>query len=353
MLTKLRYSTFEALLWTRLEIFVFLSYASIITALYAVADLRFIYLPWAPIAIIGTAVAFIVGFQNNATYGRIWEARKIWGAIVNSSRVWGLQVMDLLTAEHDDGKTSEAELNEHRRVLIYRHIAWLTALRHAMRQPRSWESYNNRVSNREWSQAVHIPEREVSLEEELSGLLNSDEKERALSRTNHAAAIMSQQSRHLRELKERGLIWEFSFLEMQSTLSAFLDSQGKSERIKNFPYPRQYATLGYQCVRLFVLCVPFAALPEFAAFAATLEADWPTAGKHFIWLTVPFSALMSWLFYVMERIGMSGENPFEGSANDVPISTISRGIEIDLRQQLEEPAELIPAPLPSPRGVQM
>lgn len=55
----------------------------------------------------------------------------------------------------------------------------------------------------------------------------------------------------------------------------------------------------------------------------------------------------------MERIGRVGENPFEGSANDVPISTISGGIEIDLRQLLDEDAERIPEQFPEQYHVQM
>lgn len=72
----------------------------------------------------------------------------------------------------------------------------------------------------------------------------------------------------------------------------------------------------------------------------------PIAGEFFIWLTVPFYVMVACVFHTMERIGRTGENPFEGSANDVPISTISRGIEIDLRQNLGEKSEDIPKPFP-------
>ncbi|MDX1350970.1 MAG: bestrophin family ion channel, partial [Putridiphycobacter sp.] len=49
-------------------------------------------IPWLPLSVIGTAVAFYVGFKNNQAYDRMWEARKIWGAIVNSSRSWGMAI---------------------------------------------------------------------------------------------------------------------------------------------------------------------------------------------------------------------------------------------------------------------
>ena len=74
--------------------------------------------------------------------------------------------------------------------------------------------------------------------------------------------------------------------------------------------------------------------------------DFPLISQYFIWAAIPFSVIVSWIFHTMERIGRAGENPFEGTANDVPISTISRGIEIDLRQMLDENDEMIPKQYP-------
>jgi putative membrane protein len=79
-----------------------------------------------------------------------------------------------------------------------------------------------------------------------------------------------------------------------------------------------------------------------AAIVATISDTMPFAGKFFIWLSIPFYVAVSWVFHTMERIERTGENPFEGSANDVPISTIARGIEIDLRPNLGESADSIP-----------
>ena len=95
---------------------------------------------------------------------------------------------------------------------------------------------------------------------------------------------------------------------------------------------------------MFILFVPFAAIPEFAKIGAALADQSAWVGANFVWAGVPFSALISWVFHTMERIGRVGENPFEGSANDVPISTISRGIEIDLLEMLGE--EQIPEQYP-------
>jgi putative membrane protein len=61
-----------------------------------------------------------------------------------------------------------------------------------------------------------------------------------------------------------------------------------------------------------------------------------------IWLTIPFAALSGWIFTTLEKIGESSENPFEGSANDVPITQMSRNIEIDMLEMLQVPHQLEP-----------
>src|SRR6218665_2101799 len=86
------YSLKEILTWTRRDLFVLFLISIMPVLLYKLLDLRWLVIPWVPIALIGTAVAFVIGFKNNATYGRLWEARQIWGAIVNLSRSWGMLV---------------------------------------------------------------------------------------------------------------------------------------------------------------------------------------------------------------------------------------------------------------------
>ena len=77
-----------------------------------------------------------------------------------------------------------------------------------------------------------------------------------------------------------------------------------------------------------------------------MNRDYPIISKFFIWFSIPFYVAVAWVFHTMERIGRTGENPFEGTANDVPISTIARGIEIDLRQNLGESKGDIPEQFP-------
>ncbi len=351
MLTKKRYTVKDMMLWTRQETLAFILFSSIVTVLYNTFGFTFLSVPWTPIALIGTAVAFIIGFQNNAAYGRIWEARKIWGGIINSSRTWGMKVSDMITNEYALDKVSKEELAQEKKKFIYRHIAWLTALRYAMRQPRKWEFFQEHRTNREWS--FNIPEKVTPIEDELRCMISKEEIDHVLSKSNRQATLLFLQSKHLKELKEKGIIWEFSFLELENLLEELFTLQGKTERIKNFPYPRQYATLNHYFVLIFIGLLPFSIVPEFAKLGAGLNEQFPLLSPYFTWLAVPFCSVVSWVFHTMQRIGAVGENPFEGTANDVPISTISRGIEIDLRQMLGEHEDTIPGQFPEQNDVQM
>ncbi|MFY0686222.1 MAG: hypothetical protein JXQ90_03605 [Cyclobacteriaceae bacterium] len=353
MYTKKKYSSRAMLKWTRREVRFFILIATVLTILYEVLGYHFLQIPWTAMALIGTAVAFLIGFQSNAVYGRLWEARMIWGAIVNDSRTITLMFKEMINNEHAITKASENELKKIQKRLVFRHIAWMTSLRHAMRSVKPWEAFRLNKRNQELLDALHIPELEISLEDDLQKHLTETELNEVLNKTNKAAAVMTLQVAELRQLKELGLIWEFSYLELNAKISDLIEHQGKSERIKNFPYPRQFATLGYSFVNLFILLLPFGIVPEFHKLGQSLMVDFPIVGQYFVWLGIPFSALVSWVFNTMQRIGTVGENPFEGSANDVPISTIARGIEIDILEMIDTPKEEIPGPIPSDFDVQM
>ncbi len=305
-------------------------------------DLSWLKIPWTPLALIGTAVAFVIGFQNNAAYGRIWEARKIWGGIVNTSRTFGVFTQDMLTKDEAGPDTTDAQIKKEIKSLTYRHIAWMTSLRFAMRAPKPWEYTANEKTNREWGS--HPPEHGAKLEDELEKLLNKEDLSYLENKENKQTAILYLQSHHLRKLKEKGIVWEFSFLELEALVQELFSLQGKSERIKNFPYPRHFATLNHFFMWIFVLLLPLALVPQFADLGLEMQESHPLFGKFFVWFSIPFYIVVAWIFHTMERIGRTGENPFEGTANDVPISTIAKGIEIDLRQNLGETGDDIPKP---------
>ncbi|MCR9247527.1 MAG: hypothetical protein NXI31_21045 [bacterium] len=352
MYTRKKYSLRDLLVWTRHETLIFIAIALTPVVAYDLLDQRWLHLPWLPVALIGTAVAFIISFQNNATYGRLWEARKIWGGITNTTRAWGLQLNDFISGQFTDAEVDDAELHAARRTIAMRHIGWLTALRHTMRQKRPWEDNLAYRTNREWADNIRIHEHHHTIEEDLEGYLEDAERSSVCGRTNHAAQILALQSRHLQQLRTRGWIDDFRHMEMQQTLTQLFDLQGASERIKNFPYPRQYATLNSTFLWIFVILLPFGVMHEFERIGQDLTRDFPTLGPSFVWLSVPFSVVVMWVFHTMERIGRTSENPFEGTPNDVPITTMARGMEIDLREMLGESAETIPDPIPAKHGAQ-
>ena len=339
--------------WTRYETILFITIILVFVGLYYFLDLGWLKIPWTPLALIGTAVAFVIGFQNNSAYGRIWEARKIWGGIVNTSRTFGMYVQNMVNNEYTTEKLSNNELEQEIKILTYRHIAWMTALRHAMRTSKPMETVVHEKTNKEWNKMVRPPEWDRNVEIDMKSYLSHKELDYVLSKNNKPTAILYLQSHHLKILKEKGVVWEFSFLELENVLKEMFTLQGQSERIKNFPYPRQFATLNHYFMCIFVLLLPLAIVPQFAEIGTEISSIQPLIGSIFIWLSIPFYVIVAWIFHTMERIGRTGENPFEGSANDVPISTIARGIEIDLRQNLGESLEDIPKQFPIIYDTQM
>ncbi len=313
MHTGSHYTIQEFLVWTRRDIYKLFVLAIIPTLLYQYLDWKWIAIPWVPIALVGTAAAFIIGFKNTQTYNRLWEARQIWGAIVNSSRAWGIMVKDFIAAEP-----------EIHRQLIYRHIAWLTALRFQLREPRGWEN-STKIYNREYRRFYHVPEWESNLEEELKKYLSEEDRQYILTKKNRATQLIALQSGQLSALAGKGLLDNFRFVEMEKQLADLYEQQGRCERIKNFPYPRQFASINLFFIWLFVLMLPLGMLQEFQKL-----------GPNFVWYTIPFSVMVSWIFTCMEKVGEATENPFEGGANDIPMAALSRTIEIDLRDMLDE-----------------
>ncbi len=364
MYTKRIFPLRGMLVWTKKYILIFLLISVVPVFLFDVLNWKWLHLPWLPIGLLGTAVAFIAGFKNNASYDKLWEARKIWGGIVNSSRSWTIMIKDFITNDHAKSKLSESELRTVHKELVYRHVAWMTALRYQLRQPKPWEEYLNkkRENVKFKNRLFQIPEHTMSLEDALDLYITKEEKAIILAKGNRPSQLLGIQSKRLRELYQAGLIEDFRHMEMKNMLVEFYTLQGKSERIKNFPYPRQFATLNFLFVWIFIILLPFGVMNEFESIGggfiedlkrhALEQHDQHTGffhalphflGMHFVWLSVPFSALISWVFYCIELIGENTENPFQGGVNDVPISSMSRGIEIDIRQLIDDTD--IPKPL--------
>lgn len=300
-------------------------YSLLVCAVWYFLEIN-INIPWQPISVIGIAVAFYLGFKNNSSYDRTWEARKIWGGIVNNSRSFGVAVVSFVHGH---------EHQSIQRELIYRHLAWVTALRYQLRLARPWEHAAERLQN--LFSADPSKDYRSRLVGELKLFLSENELMALEGSTNWATQILKNQSIRLQELKDQGIFEDFRHMEFFQLIRTFYDDQGGSERIKNFPFPRQYASTALWLNVVFCAFVPLGLIEVFAGMGPWML------------LMCPFvSSLLIWIFFLMEKIGDYSENPFEGTYNDVPITSISRGIEIDLREMIQD--EDIPPPTEAENG---
>lgn len=300
----------------RQGLLIFTCYSLLVCLIYGPLGFKSLSIPWQPVATLGIAVSFYIGFKNSGSYDRFWEGRQLWGGIVNYSRTWAMQALEYVTSVVDAPgvdapAASPAELSLRHRRLLYRQIAWANALRLGLRrQTDLWDA-------------------------EVAPFLDPAESESMRRKQNPAAHLLRQQAAELRLLREtRGLLNDFQHVNMMQTIEQLNNLQGGCERIKNTPFPRQYAYYSFVFVWLFAALLPLGLISEFADM-----------GPDHIWLTVPFSVLVSWVFNTIEVVGHTSENPFENQINDVPMTAICRTIEIDLREMLGEthlPPKLAP-----------
>lgn len=310
------YRLCEFVVWTRRSIYYLLALGIVPVVLYQVAGMKWLTLPLSVVSLLGTATTFVVGFKNVQTYTRTVEAQRIWMSIVSASRYWGVISQ---AYGGDSGRTA---------TLVDRHLAWLTALRYQLRKARVWESAASRP-NAEYQSRYEIPELRESLESALSRYLAPQEIAALTQADGKATQLLAAQGQAIRGLLDDGAISASEYAELNSRIRDLLDLQGQAERIKNFPYPRQYAIINTLFVRSFCVALPFGLTAQFDEIGQGISGfmHGQTA-----WLAVPFSVIISWIYTSLEQVGESTENPFEGSANDVPISRLCTMIERDLKQ---------------------
>ena len=328
-----RYSIWQTVNWTRKQIIILTIWVSIPVVTHALTDWEWMHIPWQPISLVGIAVAFYLGFKNNSSYERLWEGRKIWGGIVNSSRSFTVMARDFMRDLEHDPSQDAAELKKDTQRLVHRHVAWLRALALELRKPQPWEHNEDRHNEMRDQLGTTFTEEKM---DQMKPYLSQEDFDYVMSQGNRSSHLLSLQSSDLRKLRESGKIEHFRHLAIQELITEFYTLQGKCERINKFPFPRQYSSVNHIFVSVFILILPFGMLDVFSA------GD----GKYFYWISIPFTVLCSWVFLVMDLIGDYSENPFEGLFNDVPITNMSVGIERDIRAMIGE------TDLPDPIGPQ-
>jgi putative membrane protein len=320
MLAGRSYKFTEFVLWTRRTLYALIAFNAVVVVLYQVVGLKWLTIPWGVAFMLGTTVALMAGFKSTQTYNRTWEAQQIWASIAGMSRLWGTASRDFLSND----KASQR--------LIYRHLAWLTALRYQMRDSKAWETAKE-AANAEYLRNYGAPEKERALEMEIAKYVAPQEKSRILIADGKATQVLGLQSEALKTMLDSGVIPANVFFELQRILKEFQDLQAKSERIKNYPYPRQYAIINAIFVRILCFLLPLGIISELERLNQLVGG---VMAGHMVWLAIPLGVLISWMYGALDQVGESSANPFEGGANDVPISQICDSIEVDLRQLLGE-----------------
>ncbi len=238
---------------------------------------------------LGTALSILLAFRTNSTYDRWWEARKIWGTIVNDSRTFARQILSLF--DLPEGIQGSVMANTQRE-LVYRQIGWCYTLNRSLRGEDPFPG--------------------------LDGLLPKEEIEALRGQDNRPNAILQTQANRVQDAYRKGFLNVMFRLLIENTLTRLCDSMGQCERIKTTVFPVQYSFLVSLMVWLFFLLLP------------------PGLVQHLGWITVPVSFLVGFVFLMIDLVGRYLQDPFENTPTDTPMKAICRTIEINLRQQLEE-----------------
>ncbi len=282
---------------------------------YEYTQLKHTALPLVPLSVLITAMSIFLGFQINQCYERWWEARRLWGQMVNVSRCFGRQVTTLLTPERIAAIPDHRQAAKLHRELIYRQIAYVNALRITLRS-------GGELSDSE--------------RESLAAWL--DQADTALLGTarNLPVRLIQRQAERMAGVVGRGVAEQQILLQIDDALNTMLEVQGGCERIKRTAFPDRFRFHTHLFVWLVATLIPF----------SLIETD-----KTFDVIAIVTETLLAFVFVTVERLGSELRDPFENRPNDIPLSAICRTIEIDLRQQLGDTE--LPQPLQPVRGILM
>ena len=228
-------------------------------------------------AILGTAVSLLLAFRTAQSYERWWEARTVWGAIVNDSRSFIRLVNQFVPQDGADVK-----------IFADRQIVWVYALGEALRK----QPFSNKVVeylNAHQIDAVNIPN-----------------------------AILDEHSYHVRQIAQKGLISDFKEVQLNEVIMRLCDNMGKCERLKNTVFPRAYSILIHTLIYVFAYILPFG-----------LEDSQLT-------LEIITTIIIPLIFISIEKTAIIMQDPFENTPVDTPMTSIAQTIEINILQMIKE-----------------
>lgn len=255
----------------------------------------------APFTLVGLPLGIFLGFRNNTAYDRFWEGRKLWGALVNTSRSVTRQILTLLERPPDD---AEGELRAFQVRFVHLVIAYVHALRHHLRDTSPFEV--------------------------LEHVIGQDEAARLRGQDNVPYALLQRMGELLVDARRRRWLDPYHVPVLEGSLTSLTDIQGACERIKATPIPFSYTVLMHRIVAVYCALLPFGLMDSI---------KWAT----------PFVVLaISYCFFGLDAVGDEIEQPFGTDTNDLPLKALSRTIERNLRQRL---GEEVPPPVAPKRGV--
>ncbi len=247
-----------------------------------------------PFTLIGIALGIFLGFRNNAAYDRFWEGRKLWGALVNTARTLARQAYSLIDTKHDD-----RALQDFREIFVRRVIAFVHAVR------------------------CHLRHEDPAAD--IQKFLPPEDCSAVLASTHRPLTILQQLGRDLANARNQGWLHELNLPFIDAQLVELSNILGACERINNTPIPFTYSILIHRIVAVYCFFLPFG-LVEISGV-----------------LTPIVVLFISYAFFELDAIGDEIENPFGKDPNDLPLSTISRTIEINLLELINSPER--PEPL--------
>lgn len=277
------------------ELVVVVLYAAVVALLFRTLDVTDITIPIAVPTIMGTVISLLLAFRSNQAYDRWWEARNIWGAIVNDSRSLTRQVLSFAA----EGVYEEEEFRHFRKAFVKRQIAWTYSLGQSLRRTNGIQGLERLVSRRELQQVQHYD--------------------------NKPNALLDLHGRDIAYALQKGWINAYQHVELDKTLTRLCDSMGKCERIKNTVFPVTYSLYLHFTILFFILLLPFSVIDFFG------------------WAEVPLVTAIAASFLLIEKMAIQLQDPFENKPTDTPMTTISRTIERDLNQMLNDHVQYIEA----------
>ncbi len=233
-------------------------------------------------AFIGTAISVILSFKLNQSYDRWWEARKVWGSIVNDSRTFILQMQSFIE------KSRQKEIKE----IAYRHIAWCYSLGKSLRG--------------------------LNATENLESLISETDSLQISKHNNKPLALLQINTLQISGLKDTGAMDIFSQIELNQTLASFSNSMGMAERIKSTVFPVNYRLFLHFFIYVFVVTLSIA-LRDIESY-----------------FEIPLLLTISTAFFLLEKSATHLQDPFRNRPTDTAMTTIATTIEINIRQLLGE-----------------